>query len=545
MRLIQRRLPEIWPALFGAALLLGIVAVVGPWSELPLNDDWQYAHLAKTLAERGIFHVDVPIAPTAIGQSLIAWPVIRVFGFSHVALRMLTIAISILILVELNYLLLVAAVPARVRFVALTTIVVNPLFLHLSMSFMTENYGYCVGLLAACVWYYGRQRSSRWTGVAAAALAGCAFWIRQFTALVFPALLLAEYIAAGKRPDRFRWFIKERGIAALVWAIVVGAYFPWAKATGNYTAHFAEPLARVLSPAPLFMLVESGVYIFYLTIFLAAFLYAYARRERSVFAWLVPGLLVLTAGFAWLYGVRSGSPRANLRSVFPFLHNVISTYGVGPLTLTDVYWNNAQTRPMVSHVPWMGLELGAIALSVAWPGVFARVRPERKEIGLFGICLALMSFAAVVLSYQLAIFDRYHYPGLLGFALALGVFFPVEKWRRLRAAALLWLGAMGIFSTLSLHDYFRWNEARWRLVSVAEKRGISLSEIDAGYEPNGWNSVERGAVSRGCGPEVAWFCADRRFRIGLKQRASDSLVQSAAVNTWFVRFPDLRLLQRR
>lgn len=545
MRLTRLRLLEIWPALTATALLLGIVVVVGPWSDLPLNDDWQYSHLAKNLAERGVFHVDVPIAPTALGQSLIAWPVIQIFGFSHVGLRMLTIAISILVVVELNYLLLLATVPARVRFVALATIVVNPLFLHLSMSFMTENYGYAVALLAACVWYYGRKHDSHWTGVAAGALAGCAFWIRQFSALVFPALLLAEYMAAGKNQKKFRRFAKERGLATLVWAGFIVVYFPWAKATGNYTAHFSEPLARALRPQPLIVIVETGVYVFYLTIFMAAFLYAYARCERSITAWLIPALLVLTAGFAWFFGVSNGSPRANLHSSFPFLHNVITTYGLGPLTLTDVYWNNAQMRPHVSPIPWIALELGAIGLSVTWAAVLARVRAEKNEIGLFGIFLALISFAAVVLSYQFAIFDRYHYPGLLGLALGLGVFFPVEKWQRLRRAAVLWLGVLGIFSALSLHDYFRWNETRAELITRAQRQGIALSAIDAGYELNGWYSVEGIGASVGCGPDERWFCNSRAFRIGMEQTQSDRVILSRPVDTWLVDFPELKLLQRQ
>jgi hypothetical protein len=542
---MRATLANAWPTFCATALFIGMVALVGPWSDFPVNDDWQYAHLAKAFAEWGTFHADVPIAPTAVGQSLLAWPVIQIFGFSHVALRVLTIALSILILFELDYLLSIASVRRGVRFVALSTLVVNPLFLHLSLSFMTENYGYCVALLAACVWYWGQRRNSRWTGVAAAGLSGCAFWIRQFSALVFPALLLAEYVASGKRPRNLRHFVAERGIAISVWVIVVLAYFPWARATGNYRSQFAEPLARVLSPAPFIFFVELGVYVFYLTFFFAAFLFGYARRERSVWAWLIPALLVLTAGVAGLYGDHSGSPRANLRSVFPFLHNVFTYYGVGPVTITDFYRNHAPTGPSVSLTPWMALELVAIVLSAAWAAFAWRVRATRNEIGLFGIFFAVISFAAVVLSFQFAIFDRYHYPGLLGFTLALGVFFPVENWRRLRGAAVVWLGALGIFSALSLHDYFRWQEARASLLMRAHQRGIRLTQIDAGYEPNGWNSVEHGDAATGCGLKVTWFCSDRPFRVGLEQAASDTLILSAPVSTWFVRIPDLKLLQRR
>ncbi|HEY4954982.1 MAG TPA: glycosyltransferase family 39 protein, partial [Gemmatimonadaceae bacterium] len=186
-----------WPVLCAILFFLTLVALIGPWSEIPLNDDWQYAHFAKTLAESGTFRVDVPVAPSVIGQSLLAWPVIRIFGFSHLALRMLTLALSVLILVELDYLLAIGAVGAAVRFTALSLVVANPIFLHLSTTFMTENYGYVVALLAACIWFRGKKTESTSLAIVAATVAGLSFWIRQFSALVFPALLLAEWIASG------------------------------------------------------------------------------------------------------------------------------------------------------------------------------------------------------------------------------------------------------------------------------------------------------------------------------------------------------------
>jgi hypothetical protein len=535
-----------WPAVSATALFLVLVALIGPWSELPINDDWQYAHVAKSLAEKATLTVDVPIAPTVVGQSLMAFPVIRALGFSHLALRFLTMTLSILILFELGYLLSISAVPGGLQFVALANVVANPLFLHLSTSFMTENYAYFVGLLGACIWFYGRNRHPVASGVIAAAIVGFAFWIRQFSALVLPALILAELISArvgsrSLRPLAIRW-----SASLGVFAVSVAAYFAWATSTGNFTSAFSGPLGSALSPDPLSILVELGVFLFYVTFFFAPFLVAFIRREKpSVGALLIPALLAASAGFALALGDWTGSPRASLHPTFPFLHNLLTEYGVGPITLTDVYWNNAQTRPSVSAAPWIILEVVMIILSFAWFRVFALVKEQKNELAIFGICLAVLSFTAVAISFRYAILDRYHYPALLAFTVAIAVLFPRGSERRLYRAAVLWIGCLGLFSTLSLHDYFRWNEVRVDLVREAQRRGIALSQLDGGYEVNGWNDVERIATSAGCGVKVVWFCDDRPFRIGLEQKASDSLILSQPVDAWLVRFPDIKLIQRR
>jgi hypothetical protein len=74
---LEEQPPIIWALLaYVAAILL-----IAPWGDFPLNDDWQYAHLAKKLVETGRYRVDVPIAPSTVGQSLLAAPFIKVFGF--------------------------------------------------------------------------------------------------------------------------------------------------------------------------------------------------------------------------------------------------------------------------------------------------------------------------------------------------------------------------------------------------------------------------------------------------------------------------------
>ena len=533
------------PSLCAALLFLAIVAVIRPWSELPLNDDWQYAHFTKAFLEKGRFTVDVPVAPTAVGQSLIAWPVIKLFGFSHVALRVLTIALSLLMLFEVDYLLIASGRAAGIRLVALCTIVANPLFLHLSTTFMTENYGYLIAFLSACVWFRGKKTDSAWWFVASAAVAGTSFWIRQYCAVVFPALILGEWIASGANLRHARTILVKRSLSILVWVLIVGLYFPWAKATGNYSPHFSEALGHAFAPNPVAMLLEAGVFLFYATVFLIPFLIAYGiPRRPTVAGSIVLCVLVLTAAFAWLGGVNNGPPSALLKSTFPFLSNVVTNYGVGPITLTDVYWENAQ-RPHSSAIPWLVLEAIALVISLAWSSVVTRLRENKNEVALFGVMFSLLSLIAVLISYRYDVFDRYHYPAIFGLTISLATLLPKGSERRLFGVGIFWVALLAVFSTLGLHDYFRWQEARARLLAQAQSRGIALSEIDGGFEPNGWNTVEGKAGSLGCGARVAWFCRDRPYRVGLEQRSSERLLASQGITAWLAAFPDLKLLEQK
>ena len=520
-----------------------IVALVQPWSELPLNDDWQYAHMAKSFAERGVFPRDVYVSPTVVGQSVIAFPVIRAFGFSHLHLRILTLLVSAGILIELEYLLTLAGVAARIRFIALAMVVANPIFLNLAMSFMTEPYGYFVALLSACIWYAERKRESGFLIVLAGVIGGLSFWIRQFGALVLPALVIAEWLSSPRTLTSARTIALRRAPAVLAWWAVIALYFAWSKATGNvpYTAGFVANLWR---PHIGWLLLESGVWLFYVTIFFAPFIIGHGISSKlTAGAGLFFGALALTAVFAWMLGIRNGPPSTFLNSSFPFLSNVFTSYGVGPITITDVYWDDAPSRPRMSVVPWLLLEMFALFVSLAWSKVVGRMRAAGSEIGFFGICLSVLTLIAVLLPFRGDVLDRYHYPSILGFAIALAVVFPPSNWRRLRNIAVIWITMMVAFSTLGMHDYFRWQEARADLLSEAARRGISASEVEAGFEQNGWNMVEGTAHTPGCRPGQI-LCGRDRYRIGVDAAPTEKVILSRPVITWFIHFPDLELLER-
>jgi hypothetical protein len=540
---VRERFQGVTPAIAATALLLLIIVCVAPWGEFPINDDWHFAHIAKNFAERGVLAIDLQSSSSVVGQSVLVWPVIHFLGFSFLKLRLLTMVVSVLIIFELDYLLRLAAVSRGVRVFTLCLLVVNPFFLYFSTSFMLEHYSVFVALLAACIWYKGRCDENTQLLLVAAATAGFAFWIRQLSALVLPAILLAELVASGL--PAFRRRLASRAAAFGIWIAVVGSFFIWARATGSQTEQASSALERVTKPDPLILFFQFGIFVFYVTFFVAPFIIAWLRRENPRFkALLIPSLLILSAGFAIYFGVSAGVPRGNIHRSFPFLHNVFTQYGVGPILLTDVYIEESGVRPIEPPFIWVFAELLLIAIAVGWARLLGAIREAKNEIALFGMCFALLNFVAVGLSFITAIFDRYHYYGIVGFTIAAATVVPVAAMRRFYRAASVSVVVLGLFSTLGLHDYFRWNDARAELAREAEQRGIKRSELDGGYETNGWNDIEKLGVSADCGYKQFWFCGTRPYRIGLTKYPSDEVLSTRQVRAWLLPFPPVLLLKR-
>jgi hypothetical protein len=93
---------------------------------------------------------------------------------------------------------------------------------------------------------------------------------------------------------------------------------------------------------------------------------------------------------------------------------------------------------------------------------------------------------------------------------------------------------LAYFTTAAVHDYFRWNDARWRLVEHARQLGVPTTSIDGGYEVNGWLSFDlmrkhpekvddshcigscRCNIPWGLG--AIWTCHDDSYRVGMGAR---------------------------
>ncbi|MBP9885272.1 MAG: glycosyltransferase family 39 protein [Leptospiraceae bacterium] len=566
--------------LFVLFLVFGInILLIQPWGDFPLNDDWQYAHITKQFAETLQIKIDVPIAPTVILQTLFGGIITSLFGFSHTYLRILTLFFSSILILILYSIQRIAGVNKISRFLTALVLITNPLFIYLSLSYMTEIYGMTLSFFGVWLWFKARQKEfttsdSRVQYLLAAFLMGLSFWVRQFSILVYPSLFISVFIVGVfsegiklATQNLLRWTS-----STFVFAAPIIVYFVWAITTNNLNEAFSDPLKSLLVFDIYLWLQEGFILLFYLTGFFAPILvfiwisqnlkWKTLTETEKIFTHLLLISLLTTMIYSLWIGKMPYFIINTLQSIFPFLTNIITPYGLGPLTLTEIYTESLALGPSYSIYFWVLIECGLFLLAWVWGFIgsrtyqFLQKNTDRvtsriqREILTFGIILTLISFIGSIQSYQLKIFDRYYFPCFIGMVLTMSVvvnFLPLPK---NNFAANIGFAVVWIFiSSLTVaaeHDYFVWNEVRQKLVDTAIHKDISEKEIDGGYEVNGWFKFEgKNKSENNCVDYKTWYCAvQKKYTIGLTLKPNQEEIVSEKVNTWLQNFPDMKLIKR-
>lgn len=565
LRALLRRAFE-HPLLIALALTCAAHAVIRPFGDFPLNDDFTFARVAKTFADSGALRVELPSAPSVVGQALIVWPFIKLFGFSHTLLRLLTMALGALGLWALDRLFRRAGAVPAARTVLLCAIAVCPLYLYLSTTYMTELWGHVPMLLGVEFWFWSRsdgRRMRAWVGGAAAAgLIAATFWIRQYSALAFPALALAAVAGelAGGKGRPWRTWLPALLLHSMIFAALVALYFPWARWTGNLRTEFKDPLAELLRVEVRVLAIGATSVVAYLTAFLVPALALLHWRRRH----LLPAIIVVFTFAAGVFVLRSaavadfGVP-ATLNKLFPFGGNVLHNAGLGPVTLTDVYLFGLD-HPSWPKWPWVivtGCVLLASALWTPAPGaileLFRRERAtQRFELAVFAGAFGVASWVIPVQAFKLNAFDRYWLPCVLAVAIALSVLLVEALPRARLIGAMVLLLPLAAFTTLALHDEFRWSEARWALVKHARSEGVSPRNLDGGYEVNGWIAADDVLAKRppercigACGCQSGWWCQDASWRVAMNALHGYDVVREIQPAYALTDGPGLKLLRRK
>jgi len=148
---------------FWVILILWIIAlvIVDPIGDFPLNDDWIYGLSVKEWLETGKYRMgDLPLMSLF---SHVVWGTFwsKLFGFSFTTLRFSIILLSIISIWTFSNLLKELNFSWEQQVLGLAIIVFNPMFFHLSNSFMTD-----ISFLSFCIFStYGFWRylsSEKW-----------------------------------------------------------------------------------------------------------------------------------------------------------------------------------------------------------------------------------------------------------------------------------------------------------------------------------------------------------------------------------------------
>jgi hypothetical protein len=171
----------------GAALVL---LLVSPAHEYPIIDDWNHAVSVQTMLATGRY-----VAPPTMQANLVGltvWGALwaKLFGFSFSTLTASVLALALAGLLAFYGLARAVGVAPGGALFGTALLGLNPIFFHLSYSFMTDIPFLALALLACYCYVRGIQRAGLGWLVVGGLLAGWAFLIRQFGVLVPAAFLL-------------------------------------------------------------------------------------------------------------------------------------------------------------------------------------------------------------------------------------------------------------------------------------------------------------------------------------------------------------------
>ena len=529
-----------------AALVAGMGILIRPIGEFPLNDDWAYARVVEHWLETGGPHftgwTSVPLIAQAFWGMLFCLP----HGFSFAALRLSTAVAGLLGVWGMFFLMRSVGRDRPTAFAAALVLAVNPLYVNLSHTFMTD-----VPFTAASFWalagfiraFSDGRRRWIWLGVICSLVAAL---IRHPGFLMPVAFWGASLLGPRNSVRRHTWW---PGVGVVL-AVAIFCAFATARMGLRpfWTSQGNELVAGLGAVGgSVRMLERAGEILVYLGLFGLPFgLFSLSgkdrRRTAMHMAWIVP-LAALTVFFLSEKGVR-----------MPLAGNVLYNAGLGPVRLYDVTTRGLPSGMTVSAGLWMlitglgvaGALQGAVRWFAGWKTPAETNVAARRARWLLGLCAVGWVAPMLVAGY----FDRYLLillpPWLVVLAPAVGDSVPRSRgWLAgALALALLYAG----FSVAATHDYFSWNRARWTALDEwVNARHVSPDQMDGGFEFNGWYRYDpdQPADREPPADRSWWWVADDEFVIALGPVPGYAEVARHPFSRWLGKSPGaIRVLQR-
>jgi hypothetical protein len=498
-------------AIISLLWLLAIV-VVNPIGDFPLNDDWVYGLAVRQLVQDGVFHIPAWVTTTLVSQ--IIWGALFCIyqGFSFTALRFSTLLLGLLGLISFYLFLIVLGNKRGISFMLTLLLAVNPVYFALSYTFMTDVPFTAYAILATLFFAMSILYDSDLYLVIGACLSLIAIMCRQVGLYIPIAFGIALLVKNGFSS---RNLVRACFPAALGFAGYIGLQ-TWLRVTGALPTLFnvkGNELIDVLRhPKTLIWHLARNTFVatLYLGFFLFPITVLVTKRVKATKKWLT-GLIHVTI---LLFIVLSPVAMLLKGKIMPLSKNIIIKGGIGPETLRDTFilgLPNSTQLPMafwvvVTVISILGGALLLYCLASVILDLFAdtkHLREDKTKIVILFLLIGALVYFVVIAAH--GFFDRYLLPLLpmVGAAIITLSGRPASPRRPVVTMAILgWFVALSVFSMAGTRDYLMWNRIRWEALHDLTNNGIPPSQIDGGYEFNGWRSYDPAYLPT---PEKSWW----------------------------------------
>jgi len=474
--------------------------IVNPTGNFPLNDDWSFGIAVRHLIEDGDFRptgwTSMPLISQVLWGAIFCIPA----GFSFDALRLSTLTLSLLGILGAYLLMRELRQPRWLAVMVALTLGFNPIYYALSNTFMTDIPFTAILILASLFFLRSLRTGSDIDLLLGTTLAVAATLCRQLGVSVPLAFAVSLLL---KRGVTSRYVMR----AVIPSAVCIGSLFAfgqWLAVTGRlpelYYTHLETMLHMLTNPKMLITefatrtcvdLLYLGWFLSPLLIFALPNIWVSHRNKAIVVrpALLMAAMVLLSLTlFLW--------DRGRL-SPMPIGENIITTSGIGPLTLHDTYLMHLNHMPSLPSSFWLvmtaisliGGAFLATAMGVTAINLVPRLWPAKMNDNQAATTFLLLSATIYMLPLLIAgFFDRYLVPAIpfLAAAIASSSAQPPRTCTGVRpfVAAVL-IGVFFVFAICGTRDYLAWNRVRWvALDDLMESRRAEPEDIDGGFEFN-------------------------------------------------------------
>ncbi|WP_044400348.1 glycosyltransferase family 39 protein [Lacinutrix sp. Hel_I_90] len=460
-------------------LWLLVIVIINPIGDFPLNDDWCYGKSVKTLLEEGYLKLYNWGEMTLVSHVYWGYFFTKLFGFSFTVLRWSTLLMGFATILGIYELFKLARVTRWMNLFGTVLCMMNPIFLSLSFSFMTDVPFYCMTVW--CFYFYAKAiNTENLQSIFWAVFFCCwAFLIRQL-AWVFPVVWLITVLLTEKRTFKNM----AKAILPLFALIIFAMLFSYFMESNDllqerYNSKFNLLLENIRNiDKKLIILILSYffrclAYIgFLLTPILIFYIGRYTFKGYKIWAvlWtvLITGILI------------------KIGKVLPSLDNIWIDFGVGPTTLYDHAGNfTTSPAPRAPELFWQIVTAIGVFSSVA---LLFHIRVMvvsvfNKTVVSPIVLLSFVFFTVYLTPFLLVgVYDRYLlplFPIAIVFLAANSNKIPKQRYQYV---AFAFLGALTWFSVCATHDYLSWNRVRWDALNELMASGISENHINGGVE---------------------------------------------------------------
>ncbi len=476
--------------IFAAAVPIAVASHYGAL-KIPRSDDWSYLRTLFVWHRSGKWDFNHWVSMTLVGQIFIAGPIVKIFGTSILAVRMLVVALGCAGLIAVWRMAPTLGLRSTSGWFVAMNVAIYPLWGPLAPTFMTDVPAFAIQMIAIALAARNLQRRATIRGlIVSMGAAGLAISIRQYSIGVAIPILLAYFVVAHRD--------KNRPLIRATWAVAIASLVGTALLL-RWWSHV--PNGRALSiQAPkgssLQLAFERA----------GGFLRLAGLSAAPCIIWLGPRRLLKRAGAASaeLSKLIAGGAATllgvsyYLNPTVPFVGNYIDRRGV---LADDILFGarpdvmpgwafNAITVVASGFAVILVLALVPAVAAKSWSWA-TRAETISKRPAMLLITSTIIAFFVMYETatvFRLPIFDRYALPALPLISLLLLAIEPAQseptpfRTQVRTAATAVACGVLFALSAAIAAESASYDGTRWAVAEAAVRAGYPIEDVYGSYE---------------------------------------------------------------